>query len=44
MRCSSLRQEHGAAVGLLEQADVVGDGPGEGALAVAEELAFQQTD
>ena len=35
-------EEQGAAVGQLETADAVGMGPGEGALAVAEQLALQQ--
>ena len=35
-------QEHGAAVGLLEPARLLTDGPGEGAFLVAEELAFEK--
>ena len=39
---ADLVQEQGAAIGPLEQADVVIDGAGEGPALVAEELALQQ--
>ena len=39
---ADLVEEDGAAVGLLEAADPLGDGAREGALLVAEQLAFQQ--
>ena len=35
-------EEDGAVVGLFEAADPLGDGAGEGALFVAEELAFEE--
>jgi hypothetical protein len=39
---ADLVEKDGAAVGLLEQPDMIADRPGEGALAMPEQFAFQQ--